>query len=103
MNFILYNLIFLYIFSSDLHQDQELTIDSKIKQMKKNAQLYTKKNFLKPFALVTLTFALGHFSGMATLQTYAVNIFATLKAPIDKYYATIILGKQTKYGDINMF
>ncbi|KAJ8950494.1 hypothetical protein NQ318_015238, partial [Aromia moschata] len=32
------------------------------------------------------------FSGMTTLQTYAVKIFSTLKAPIDKYYATIFLG-----------
>lgn len=26
------------------------------------------------------------------LQTYAVSIFQTLEAPIDKYYATLILG-----------
>lgn len=29
---------------------------------------------------------------MTTLQTYAVQIFHTLKAPMDKYYATLLLG-----------
>ncbi|XP_045489849.1 facilitated trehalose transporter Tret1-like [Pieris rapae] len=29
---------------------------------------------------------------MTTLQTYAVSIFQMLEAPIDKYYATLILG-----------
>ncbi|RZC34223.1 Sugar tr and/or MFS 1 domain containing protein [Asbolus verrucosus] len=61
---------------------------SKIEYLK----LFTKKNFLWPYFLVALTFFLGHFSGMATLQTYAIKLFATLKSPIDKYYATVILG-----------
>ncbi|KAG4080309.1 hypothetical protein HA402_010801 [Bradysia odoriphaga] len=53
---------------------------------------YTKKSFLVPYGLVTLTFFIGHFSGKTPLQTYAVQIFHTLKAPIDKYYATVLLG-----------
>ncbi|XP_030766690.1 facilitated trehalose transporter Tret1-like [Sitophilus oryzae] len=72
----------------------------KLKKAKQNLTMYTKKPFLWPFSLVSLTFALGHFSGMTTLQTYAVNIFATLKAPIDKYYATIILGIAEALGCI---
>ncbi|XP_026730626.1 facilitated trehalose transporter Tret1 [Trichoplusia ni] len=54
--------------------------------------LYLKKSFMLPFFLVTFAFFVGNFSGMTTLQTYAVSIFQMLKAPIDKYYATLILG-----------
>ncbi|XP_032527128.1 facilitated trehalose transporter Tret1-like [Danaus plexippus] len=53
---------------------------------------YLDKSFLVPFFLVSYAFFVGHFSGMTTLQTYAVSIFQTLEAPIDKYYATLILG-----------
>lgn len=53
---------------------------------------YLKKSFLLPFFLVSFSFFVGNFSGMTTLQTYAVSIFQSLKAPIDKYYATLILG-----------
>lgn len=53
---------------------------------------YCRKSFLVPYALITFTFFVGHFSGKTTLQTYAVQIFHTLKAPIDKYYATVLLG-----------
>lgn len=35
---------------------------------------YQKKSFLKPYALITLTFFIGHFSGKTTLQTYAVQV-----------------------------
>lgn len=55
-------------------------------------QRYGQRSFLRPYALITLTFFIGHFSGKTTLQTYAVQIFHTLKAPIDKYYATVLLG-----------
>lgn len=53
---------------------------------------YGKRNFILPYMLVAFAFYLGHFSGMTTLQTFAVQIFQTLKAPIDKYYATVLLG-----------
>nr|XP_049692209.1 facilitated trehalose transporter Tret1 isoform X1 [Helicoverpa armigera]XP_049692211.1 facilitated trehalose transporter Tret1 isoform X1 [Helicoverpa armigera] len=53
---------------------------------------YLKRSFLLPFFLVTFSFFVGNFSGMTTLQTYAVMIFQILKAPIDKYYATLIIG-----------
>lgn len=55
-------------------------------------KLFAKKNFVRPYILVSLCFFLGHFNGMTTFQTYAIKIFATLNSPIDKYYATAILG-----------
>ncbi|XP_044268553.1 facilitated trehalose transporter Tret1 isoform X3 [Tribolium madens] len=61
-------------------------------------KLYFRKNFLWPYCLVSFTFLLGHFSGMTTLQTYAVKIFSDLRAPIDKYYATIFLGVAEVFG-----
>ncbi|XP_075146477.1 facilitated trehalose transporter Tret1 isoform X2 [Haematobia irritans] len=54
--------------------------------------VFRKRSFLVPFLLVAFTFFVGHFSGKTTLQTYAVQIFHTLKAPINKYHATILLG-----------
>lgn len=53
---------------------------------------FGKKSFIGPYLLIGLAFYLGHFSGMTTLQTFAVQIFQTLKAPIDKYYCTLLLG-----------
>ncbi|XP_022832868.1 facilitated trehalose transporter Tret1-like isoform X1 [Spodoptera litura] len=60
--------------------------------MSEKVSYYTRKSFMLPFFLVTFTFFVGNFSGMTTLQTYAVSIFQMLRAPIDKYYATLILG-----------
>ncbi|KAH1024659.1 hypothetical protein HUJ05_004113 [Dendroctonus ponderosae] len=73
---------------------------SALAKIKENLKLFTKKNFLWPFGLVTLTFGVGHFSGMTPLQTYAVKIFATFNVPINKYYATIILGVAEALGCI---
>ncbi|KAL1129020.1 hypothetical protein AAG570_013552 [Ranatra chinensis] len=39
---------------------------------------YLHRGFLHPFALVIMSFFIGHFSGMSTLQTYAVSIFESL-------------------------
>lgn len=58
----------------------------------KNFKSFTNRSFLMPYLIVSLAFFIGHFSGMTTLQTYAVPIFAELKAPIDKYFATMLLG-----------
>ncbi|XP_065355023.1 facilitated trehalose transporter Tret1 [Calliphora vicina] len=55
-------------------------------------RMFKKRSFLVPFLLVAFTFFVGHFSGKTSLQTYAVQIFHTLKAPINKYHATILLG-----------
>lgn len=53
---------------------------------------FTRRNFILPYFICSLAFFVGHFSGMTTLQTYAVPIFAQLKAPVDKYFATMLLG-----------
>lgn len=69
--------------------------EEKVDKMTKTQQflhMFKKQTFWMPFLLVTLTFFIGHFSGKTTLQTYAVQIFHTLKAPINKYHATILLG-----------
>lgn len=73
-------------FEGDVHSTNY--VKSKLQALK----LFAKRNFILPYLLVSFSFFLGHFSGMTTLQTYAVQIFATLRTPIDKYYATIILG-----------
>jgi SP family facilitated glucose transporter-like MFS transporter 8 len=41
---------------------------------------------------VAVAFFFAQFSGITTLQTYAVSIFANLGTPIDKYVATLFLG-----------
>lgn len=63
-------------------------------------KLFMDKTFYWPYTLICFIFFLGHFSGMTTLQTYAVQIFATLQTPIDKYYATVILGSVEVIGCI---
>ncbi|XP_046976948.1 facilitated trehalose transporter Tret1-like isoform X1 [Vanessa cardui] len=75
------------------NEDQEETLKEKI-------VLYLDKTFLVPYFLVSFSFFVGHFSGMTTLQTYAVTIFQMLEAPIDKYYATLILGILQILGSI---
>ncbi|CAH0557953.1 unnamed protein product [Brassicogethes aeneus] len=69
---------------------------SKVQMLK----LLGKKEFLWPYFLVALSFFLGHFNGMTAMQTYAIPIFSSLKAPIDKYYCTIILGAVEFFGCI---
>lgn len=69
--------------------------EEKVAEMTKSQKvlhMFKKQTFWMPFLLVSLTFFIGHFSGKTTLQTYAVQIFHTLKAPINKYHATILLG-----------
>lgn len=53
---------------------------------------FGRRTFLLPYFICSLAFFIGHFSGMTTLQTYAVQIFAQLKAPVDNYFATMLLG-----------
>ncbi|KAK4880570.1 hypothetical protein RN001_008716 [Aquatica leii] len=59
---------------------------------KQSLLLYVRKNFLWPLGLVSFLFFLANFTGICTLQTYAVSIFGTLQAPMDNYYATVTLG-----------
>lgn len=77
-----------------LHLGHKVENSNSIKELivTEKLKLFLKKSFLCPYGLVSFVFFLANFGGMTTLQTYAVQIFATLQAPIDKYYATIILG-----------
>ncbi|KAM8701703.1 hypothetical protein ACLKA7_011558 [Drosophila subpalustris] len=60
--------------------------------LKKKLHMWHKRSFVVPFLLVLLTFFICHFSGKTPIRSYAVLIFATLKAPMDKNSATILLG-----------
>lgn len=66
--------------------------ESSAESQEKTWKSFTRRTFLLPYFICSLAFFIGHFSGMTTLQTYAVPIFAQLKAPIDKYFATMLLG-----------
>ncbi|KAK5646888.1 hypothetical protein RI129_005352 [Pyrocoelia pectoralis] len=57
-----------------------------------SSEKYFKKSFLWPLSLVTFLFGWTSFAGILTLQTFGVIIFATLKVPINKHYATILMG-----------
>jgi len=61
---------------------------------------YTKRTFYLPFILVSAAFFISAFGGTATLQTFAVMIFATLNAPIDNYTAAVFLGVAELIGTI---
>ncbi|XP_077300002.1 facilitated trehalose transporter Tret1-like isoform X2 [Arctopsyche grandis] len=65
---------------------------SKVKRIMKSLRPFGTKPFAKAYSLVAFVFFLGHFCGMTTLQTYAVVIFDTLQAPMDKFVATVLLG-----------
>lgn len=84
-------------------EDNYKQLDKKKKEVQSKSTVlkhFAKKDFINPYLLVIFVFFLGHFTGMTTLQTYAVQIFATLKSPINKYYATIILGVAELLGCI---
>ncbi|XP_052866654.1 proton myo-inositol cotransporter-like [Anopheles cruzii] len=83
--------------------EQQMTKDVELQKdftIVDKARLYTRRAFLQPFGIILLCFFIGHFSGMTTLQTYAVQIFHTLKAPINKYYATCLLGLTELIGTL---
>jgi hypothetical protein len=61
---------------------------------------YTKRTFYLPFILVSAAFFISSFGGTATLQTFAVVIFAKLNAPIDNYTAAVFLGVAQLIGTI---
>lgn len=74
--------------------------ESSTQSFREKLELFFKKTFLYPYGLVSFVFFLSNFGGLSTLQTYAVQIFATLQAPIDKYYATVILGVAQLTGSV---
>lgn len=59
-----------------------------------------KRQVYWPLSLVAFSFFLGHFNGTTSLTTYAISIFQTLKAPINAYYATVIMGAVQLLGCI---
>ncbi|KAG5683149.1 hypothetical protein PVAND_012447 [Polypedilum vanderplanki] len=63
-------------------------------------EAFKKRTFVFPYILCSLSFFIGHFSGMTTLQTYSVIIFSSLNAPMDKFMATTILGILELIGTI---
>ncbi|XP_050428169.1 facilitated trehalose transporter Tret1-like [Adelges cooleyi] len=72
----------------------------KMKKNKKFYSFYIKRTFLLPYFIITATFFFGHFGGMTTLQTNAVQIFETLGSPISGYASTLILGMAQLMGGI---
>ncbi|KAF2902142.1 hypothetical protein ILUMI_04050 [Ignelater luminosus] len=78
----------------------EIVQKSFIQAKIEGAKNFTKKNFLWPLAMVSFIYFMVHFTGSTTLQTYAVQLFATLQSPIDKYYATVFLGVAEFFGCI---
>ncbi|XP_061704521.1 facilitated trehalose transporter Tret1-like [Cydia pomonella] len=75
-----------------LYKNKKVQSEDSDETIREKLSYYLERTFLIPFFLVSYCFFIGHFSGMTTLQTYAVSIFQMLEAPIDKYYATLILG-----------
>lgn len=65
-----------------------------------NLKEFGKRTFIFPYAICSLCFFIGHFSGMTTLQTYSVIIFTDLNAPMDKRLATSFLGALEFIGTI---
>ncbi|KAH0550116.1 facilitated trehalose transporter Tret1-like isoform X1 [Cotesia glomerata] len=55
-------------------------------------KIFSKRTFIYPYILISLGFLISSFGGSATLQTFAVTIFASLDAPLEKYTATVFLG-----------
>ncbi|XP_073968910.1 facilitated trehalose transporter Tret1-like isoform X1 [Rhodnius prolixus] len=53
---------------------------------------YLNSTFIRPFGLVVASFLIGHFTGMSSLQTYAVGIFHELKSPVSPYSLTAAEG-----------
>lgn len=51
-----------------------------------------KKEVYWPLCLVSFAFFVSHFNGTTSFITYSVLIFGALKAPINEYYATVIMG-----------
>ncbi|XP_070506826.1 facilitated trehalose transporter Tret1-like [Chironomus tepperi] len=75
----------------DLHENLTIVRNEK-PSFKSNLQEFGRRTFILPYAICSLSFFIGHFSGMTTLQTYSVIIFTDLNAPMDKRLATSILG-----------
>ena len=56
------------------------------------SQIFTKKQYLQPFASLNILFFLMLFSGKFAIEMYAVDIFQQTQVTIDEHLATVILG-----------
>lgn len=75
----------------DLHDNLTKNRNEK-PSFRNNLKEFGSRTFILPYAICSLSFFVGHFSGMTTLQTYSVIIFTDLNAPMDKNLATSFLG-----------
>lgn len=57
-----------------------------------SVEMFKKKEIYKPMALIILSYALALFGGEPCISAYAVPIFSSLRAPINEFYVTVILG-----------
>lgn len=76
----------------ELYKQIKSTKSEKPLSCSEKLKLFKDRTFLWPFFVVALTFFLSHFNGTTTLGIYAIKIFSVLKAPINTYYATVIMG-----------
>ncbi|KAF5288904.1 hypothetical protein FQA39_LY03783 [Lamprigera yunnana] len=81
---------------SESHADQ----DNDTKTLLKKIEAFVKKSFWWPFSMVSFIYFLSHFTGGTTLRIYAVKLFSTLEVPLDKYYATVLIGVAEVLGAI---
>lgn len=63
-------------------------------------QLLGRRELYYPFILIIFSFILDHFNGTTSLITYAIPIFRALKAPINEYYITVVMGSMQLLGCI---
>ncbi|KAF5284558.1 hypothetical protein FQR65_LT02384 [Abscondita terminalis] len=73
------------------HNNTEVVQEDKTKTQFPNMKMYFRKSFCWPLSVMFLVCFVSGFSGYLTLRTYAINVFATFKVPINQYYATVIL------------
>lgn len=75
-----------------INKEEDSTIGGILMNKIRNVKLFAKSNFIWPCLLVSFTFLLGHFNGYSPFQVYAIKIFKVIKAPLNEYYSTIIVG-----------
>ncbi|KAF5284557.1 hypothetical protein FQR65_LT02383 [Abscondita terminalis] len=75
----------------EMCHNHKINTESKTKTRFPNMQMYFRKSFCWPLSVMFFVCFVSGFSGYLTLRTYAVNVFATFKVPINQYYATVIL------------
>lgn len=77
---------------TNVEKDKIATRKRHQKNFRMKLRPYTKRTFIAPFLLVSVSFFLCYFCGTSVLGTYAVEVFGAYKVPINGYYATMYLG-----------